>query len=266
MSIKWSKAMKIFAVKVLRSFHKSIILIFCGISIACFAQTSVKIKVEAVHIRVKADNAERAVSGGLFRIATDGLSRTRLAEVTSSGAPSPVVECDPSDRLIAEPELPIYQGDKTPKYCQAKLAFDYKEVRFATSQMLTGINTATMNSWGAIHEAMTDAYLASAKSDPAASAVARDAAIAAAARALGDSDLDKFVVRDPAQKNQLVLTVEGVNRLKQYQVDQKIPKTGSLDFPTQQALKKGPMPGSIANVHEDAIPVELRKLFTNTKR
>ena len=68
--------------------------------------------------------------------------------------------------------------------------------------------------------------------------VVHDAAIAAAAKALGDDKLDRFVVRDPSQRYRLVFSEEGVQQLKQVQRNKGLRETGMLDSATLRVLRK----------------------------
>jgi len=214
------------------------------------AQNSAAVtKLVQVRIVVVQGGSRTTIPGVLYKYSNLTINRLRIAQVTESGDLPVPIDCNLADTFLAEPVSPIYKGNRTPKPCGRELEFSYGVVTFADSSGRAEVaeNFAQSGKWGEAAGAYSNINAAillratkmqgeEKEGEIVRARAAGEAAIVTTAVTLGDRNLDKYVVRDPAQDNALVFSPVGIRKLRELQRNSNLPETGKLDFLTQRRL------------------------------
>lgn len=195
--------------------------------------TAQRTQLSKVEIRLLDDQS--LLKGRLYRVSSS--KREYIANVDASGGISPSVDCEKSERFLAEPSSTLYSGDRTPKFCQASMRFEYRKAK-TSSTAISAVTAASTGRWGEAQILFNNASAGSGAESPADARAYRDAAVASTAFALGDENLDLYVQRDPRQDFALVLSNKGVQKIKELQRSAGLVPSGVLDFKTQKAIEK----------------------------
>jgi hypothetical protein len=198
-----------------------------------------KTRVIRVTILVDDKGVQRPLAGQLSKVGFGSTRSVLVAEVNAAGSPSPLFECESSDKIFAQVENPFAYPLEKGKPCEATMEFRFSLVRVVNAAHFENAALlAKEGDFGSAQAVFSElAYKAALKNDSEIARFAGEKAIANAAKAMGDRNLDKFVLRDPSQGYQLVFSEEGQSNLKKFQAQGKIPQSGMLDFQTQQLLK-----------------------------
>lgn len=196
-----------------------------------------QIAISKVSLTLVSGDKREATAGALYKVASDG--RSHVADVASDGNTTKPVACNVGDVFEAEAESQLNRPlAPTRHVCDAKMAFNFKRAVLFVGWGDKSVNPLEAPQTGPAIYSNYSTVFANAGQTEAAKATS-DAAIAAAAReGLGDTQLEKYVVRDPAQGYRLVLSTYGVAALKQKQASFGLDPTGQLDHATQSVLAK----------------------------
>ena len=197
---------------------------------AAIAQTPVS----KVSLLVVAGNDKEPTAGALYKVVSD--SRTYVADIAVDGSVSKPVTCTAGDVFEAEAESALNRPvAPSRRSCASNLAFNFKRALLFTA----GTEALGAEYFGAKATAFSNyATIFSRSGQTEAATASSDTAIAAtAAQWLGDTKLDKFVMRDSQQSNRLVFTGSGVAALKRKQIEAGLQPTGQLDAATQAAVE-----------------------------
>jgi hypothetical protein len=213
-----------------------IVAIFAAADLLYAQQPAPKTKMVSVAIDLDDGGKRRLVGGRLYKVSQASPEREHIADIDEKGVPSPSVECDKTEKFLAEPEIALVSGDKRPKFCSEKLAFSYRISKLISYDFSRAKQLASSGQFGTAHILFSNIYEASKTNDPIEANLAQEGAVTTAAIVMGDPNLEKFVVRDPMQDYLLVLSPRGVKQVKMIQVGANLPATGMLDFFTQKAI------------------------------
>lgn len=207
---------------------------------ACSAGAAADKVLEKVRIVVKSSGKDLPTAGRLYKVLEGQSSREFVANVEADGTLDAPYTCKSPARIWAEPKRQDVTTEDEPQPCGGKMVFQFHVPMLANSSAFSkGFELFSVGKPGEAQRVFSDvASRAFAAGDEKVGAAASNAAVASAATALGDKTLSKFVMRDIAQNQGLVLTQEGEDTLKQFQRDANIGVTGKLDFPTQKAMQK----------------------------
>lgn len=199
---------------------------------ALFAQSQ-EIRVAQVALTVVSGKTPILTAGALYKVS--GGARRHVADIADDGKTDNEVKCEQGDRFEAKAE----------SYFDRPIA----PVRIACGPILNFTFTRAIltSSPEGLASPLTDVAVAPAvysnyaaifqKAGQATAArTLNEAAIASAAKLLGDTRLDTLVGRDPLQNYLLVFNNDGVAALKAIQQSGKIKQTGQLDAATQSLL------------------------------
>lgn len=195
----------------------------------------VALEVEVYGVRINSP-------GRLYRILSPAGHRTLVAEIDKDGKLTPSVTCTNQDRIMAEPDNVYAFIDEGPKKCMEPVRFLYKMpiIKSADRDLLG--NAGKLVEAGKFSQAQTIyssvALRATKVDDYETAGLANTASVALTAKQLDDKDWDKYVTRDPQQNYKLILSPEGVGKVKEFQEKYKITPTGVLDLKTQRALAR----------------------------
>lgn len=193
----------------------------------------VVLEVEAYGMRINSP-------GRLYRILSPDGHRTLVAEIDKDGKLTPSVTCTDQERIMAEPDSVYAFTDDGPKTCKEPVKFLYKMpiIKSADRDLLG--NAGKLVEAGKFSQAQTIyssvALRATKVGDYETAGLANTASVALTAKQLDDKEWDKYVTRDPQQNYKLILSPEGVGKVKEFQEKYKIAPTGVLDLKTQKAL------------------------------
>ncbi|MEX3839785.1 peptidoglycan-binding domain-containing protein [Paraburkholderia sp. BR10882] len=193
-----------------------------------------------VVLEVEVNGLRISSSGRLYRILSPAGRRTLVAEIDKDGKLTPSVTCTAQDRIMAEPDNVYAFTDDGPKTCREPVTFLYKMpiIKSADRDLLG--NAGKLVEAGKFSQAQTIyssvALRATKMGDYETARLANTASVALAAKQLNNKDWDKYVTRDPQQNYKLILSPEGVGKVKEFQEKHKITPTGVLDLKTQKAL------------------------------
>jgi len=172
-----------------------------------------------VVLQVEAYGMRTNSPGRLYKILSLAGQRTLIAEIDKDGKLTPTVTCTEQDRIMAEP-------DKMPIIKSA----DGDSLRNAGKLVETGKYSQAQTIYSSV------ALRATKVGDYETAGLANTASVALTAKLFDDKDWDKYVTRDPQQNYKLILSPEGVGKVKEIQEKYKITPTGVLDLQTQKAL------------------------------
>lgn len=209
-----------------------ILVTFAAASALASAQ---ELEISQVALTVNDRASTKPTSGNLYR-AHNG-RRELVAEISESGKPDRPVKCGTTDKFEAQAES-AFDRPLAPVQLQCS-----KTLRFAFTRMFTlsfpldqATQLASTESEPLVYGSYADIF---AKAGIVVGAKSWDeAATVAAAKTLGDKNLDRFVYRDAATGFSLRFTQQGTEALRQKQVGWGIAATGMLDKKTQVALAK----------------------------
>lgn len=196
-----------------------------------------QIAISKVSLTLVSGDKREATAGALYKVAPDG--RSHVADVASDGSTTKPVACNVGDVFEAEAESQLNRPlAPTRHFCDARMAFNFKRAVLFVSWGDKSVNPLEAPQTGPAIYSNYSTVFANAGQTEAAKATS-DAAIAAAVReGLGDTKLEKYVVRDPSQGYRLVFSTEGVAALKEKQASFGLKPTGQLDGATQSVLAK----------------------------
>jgi hypothetical protein len=181
--------------------------------------------------------------GHLYKILSPDGHRTLIAQIDREGKLTPAVKCTEQDRIMAEPNN-VYATitDEGPKSCKEPATFLYRMpiIKSADSDSLrVAGKLAESGNYSNAQEIYSSVALRATKlGDYDTAALANTASVALTAKIFDDKGWDKYVTRDPKQNYKLILSPEGVGKVKEFQAENKIAPTGVLDVQTQNALTK----------------------------
>jgi hypothetical protein len=199
------------------------------------ATASAQTSISKVSLTLVTGDKKEPTAGALYKVANN--ARSHVAEVSTNGNVSKPIICTVGDIFEAEAESSLNRPlAPTHRTCDATMAFNFKRAVLVVSWGDTGVSPFDAPNTGAAVFSNYSTIFARMGQTEAASATS-DAAIAAAGRdGLGDTKLEKYVVRDPSQGHRLVFSKEGVAALKEKQASFGIKPTGQLDAATQAAF------------------------------
>jgi hypothetical protein len=204
-----------------------------------------KQKVVLVALQQKGRQGPPYLEGRLYRVGT-GVGRKHIADIDTNGAVSPEVECTAGEKLDADLRVDLMMKENGPFFCKDRLTFLFKAFDWAaiaipgTNQAVAaGMNLVSKEDWVRAVSVFTDLAATMRQAGQSGPAVAAEnAAIGAAAKALGDTNLEVLVARDFTQDRRLVFTPSGVAKLKDLQAENNIRPNGQLNTRTMAVLPK----------------------------
>lgn len=178
--------------------------------------------------------------GRLYKMLTLAGRRTLIAEIDKDGRLTPTISCTEQDRIMAEPDNVYAFTDDVPKACKEPARFLYKMPIIKSANLDSFRNAGKLVEVGKYSQAQTIysaiALRATKVGDYETAGLANTASVALTAKLFNDKEWDKYVTRDPEQNYKLILSPEGVDKVKEFQEKYKITPTGVLDLETQKAL------------------------------
>lgn len=221
--------------------------VFLFFACCCATAGAEDLVITQVRIIVKSRNLDVPTAGRLYRVVGDKAQPEFVAHVDGKGNLDKPYACSSAVQLVARPD----RGDVAPRDlalpCAGDMVFRFAvpKVIDASGYFASGSALTDEGRPEAAQFAFSQAAWAAARSgDTATATVAGNAAVYAAAKALGDGAgaAPRLAAPDPAQANQVVFTAAGKEAIKQFQRDADIAPTGQLDFKTQKALSDQPSP------------------------
>jgi hypothetical protein len=198
-------------------------------------------EVSKVTLMVSDLASTKPTSGNLYRAYTN--RREHVAEITEDGKPDRPVKCSRTDKFEAQADSAFDRPvDPVRLECGKSLAFAFTRMFTVSSPPDQATQLASTGSKPLIYGNYADIF---SKAGSVAGAKSwNEAATVAAAKTLGDTNLDKFVYRDATADFNLKFTPQGMEALRQKQKAWGITPTGELDVQTQAAFAKA-VPKSI---------------------
>lgn len=193
-----------------------------------------------VVLQVEAYGMRTNSPGRLYKILSLAGQRTLIAEIDKDGKLTPTVTCTEQDRIMAEPDNVYAFTDDGPKACKEPVKFLYNMPIIKSADRDSLRNAGKLVETGKYSQAQTIyssvALRATKVGDYETAGLANTASVALTAKLFDDKDWDKYVTRDPQQNYKLILSPDGVGKVKEFQEKYKIAPTGVLDLQTQKAL------------------------------
>lgn len=209
--------------------------------------------VRTAHLKLMAASTQiRLLPGRLYRVPLNG-DQSHVADVSDRGELDQPYECAKGDRLVAVPAGALYTGDNRSKPCRDAVEFEYSatytvslERSVGTPDLAFGHYLEAYSDYSTLYWEAVESSSGAARTEYLVKARASETSVlTAVAMALGDYNLDQFVMRDPTQGYRLALTRNGVFELQALQRKNNLPVTGRLDFATVRLIGQSEVPPPI---------------------